>query len=84
MTSASRVLVAYFFDMIPVILLVGLRGSMGAGFNHLNDLVIIETTQGLAKYLLKTIADIKDTGVVIGFDNRHNSLRYSEELGLNR
>ena len=48
---------------------------MGPGFAHMNDLVIIQTSQGLAKYLLKTIPAVKDRGIVIGFDNRHNSAR---------
>ncbi|OQV17026.1 Phosphoglucomutase-2 [Hypsibius exemplaris] len=56
----------------------GLRGSMGPGFAHMNDLVIIQTSQGLAKYLLQSIPTIKDSGVVIGFDNRHNSARFAQ------
>ncbi|XP_055336098.1 phosphopentomutase-like [Paramacrobiotus metropolitanus] len=56
----------------------GLRGSMSAGFNHMNDLVIIQTTQGMVKYLLKTKPEIQKHGVVIGFDNRHNSDRFAK------
>ena len=29
----------------------GLRGPMGAGYNRMNDLVILQTTQGLVKYI---------------------------------
>ena len=29
----------------------GLRGQMGAGYNCMNDLVILQTTQGLVKYI---------------------------------
>lgn len=35
----------------------GLRGPMGAGFNHMNDLVILQTSQGLAKYIEKVQGD---------------------------
>ena len=30
----------------------GLRGAMGPGYNKMNDLVILQTTQGIAKYLI--------------------------------
>ena len=30
----------------------GLRGPMGPGYNKMNDLVIIQTTQGIARYLV--------------------------------
>lgn len=53
----------------------GLRGVMGEGFACMNDLVIVQTSQGLAKYLLKTLPGAKTKGIVIGFDGRHNSAR---------
>ncbi|GAV02903.1 hypothetical protein RvY_13408 [Ramazzottius varieornatus] len=56
----------------------GLRGSMGPGFAHMNDLVIVQTTQGLVKYLLSVSAGVKKQGVVIGYDNRHNSERFAQ------
>ncbi|XP_022657809.1 phosphoglucomutase-2-like isoform X1 [Varroa destructor] len=55
----------------------GLRGVMGEGFACMNDLVIVQTSQGLAKYLLKTLPDAKTKGIVIGFDGRHNSARFA-------
>lgn len=33
----------------------GLRAPMGPGTSSMNDLVVIQTTQGLSNYLLKTI-----------------------------
>ena len=33
----------------------GLRGPMGPGYLSMNDLVVIQTTQGLLKFLLKKI-----------------------------
>jgi hypothetical protein len=35
----------------------GLRGPMGAGYNCMNYLVIIQTTQGVIDYLRETLGD---------------------------
>ncbi|XP_060903307.1 glucose 1,6-bisphosphate synthase [Labrus mixtus] len=48
----------------------GLRAPMGAGFNRINDLTIIQSTQGLYSYLSRCFADFSSRGVVIGFDTR--------------
>ncbi|CAN0525746.1 unnamed protein product, partial [Laminaria digitata] len=49
----------------------GLRGAMGAGFCRINDLVVIQTTQGLCRYLEKEGGEaFKARGVVIGRDHR--------------
>ncbi|CAG2112316.1 unnamed protein product [Medioppia subpectinata] len=56
----------------------GIRGQMVAGFAGMNDLVLIQTSQGLAKYLLQMDGSAKDKGVVIGYDGRHNSLRFAQ------
>lgn len=56
----------------------GIRGRMGAGYEAMNDLVLIQTSQGLAKYLLEVDESAKDKGVVIGFDGRHNSTRFAQ------
>lgn len=50
---------------------------MEPGFNGLNDLVIIQTSQGLAKYLVELKASGKQS-VVIGYDGRYNSLRFAK------
>lgn len=55
----------------------GLRARMGAGYSMMNDLTIIQTAQGLVKYLLKICPKVKEKGVVIGFDGRHNSYRFA-------
>lgn len=57
----------------------GIRGPMGPGFGQMNDLVIIQTSQGLASYLLslEPTNHIKDRGVLIGHDARHNSDRFA-------
>ncbi|KAM9820291.1 glucose 1,6-bisphosphate synthase [Neosynchiropus ocellatus] len=48
----------------------GLRAPMGAGFNRINDLTVIQSTQGLYSYLQRTQPDLASKGVVVGFDNR--------------
>ncbi|KAM9853324.1 glucose 1,6-bisphosphate synthase [Aulostomus maculatus] len=48
----------------------GLRAPMGAGFNRINDLTIIQSTQGLYSYLLRCVPDLSSRGVVVGFDTR--------------
>ncbi|XP_047126034.1 phosphopentomutase isoform X2 [Hydra vulgaris] len=55
----------------------GLRGAMGAGFSRMNDLTIIQTTQGLHQYLTKEFVSLKNDGVVIGHDARHGSHRFA-------
>lgn len=56
----------------------GLRGRMEAGFSRMNSLTVIQASQGLAEYLLKTNLDIKTQGVVIGRDARHNSDKFAK------
>ncbi|CAC5362470.1 PGM2 [Mytilus coruscus] len=55
----------------------GLRTRMAAGFSMMNDLTIIQTTQGLCQYLLKNCPSVKSKGVVVGYDGRHNSERFA-------
>ncbi|KAK3099451.1 hypothetical protein FSP39_004554 [Pinctada imbricata] len=55
----------------------GLRARMGAGYSQMNDLTIIQTTQGLTKYLLDTNDNVQRQGVVVGYDGRHNSERFA-------
>uniref|UniRef100_A0A2M3Z383 Putative phosphoglucomutase/phosphomannomutase n=1 Tax=Anopheles braziliensis TaxID=58242 RepID=A0A2M3Z383_9DIPT len=58
----------------------GLRGVMQGGFNAMNDLVVIQSAQGLAKYLLKCYptAEERSRGIVLGYDGRYNSKRFAE------
>ncbi|CAI9586136.1 unnamed protein product [Staurois parvus] len=48
----------------------GLRAAMGPGVSQMNDLTIIQTTQGFCRYLEKNIGNLKERGVVIGYDAR--------------
>ncbi|KAG5676830.1 hypothetical protein PVAND_006637 [Polypedilum vanderplanki] len=58
----------------------GLRGKMQAGFSFMNDLVIVQTGQGLVTYIKKCFPNKVDQqrGVVISYDGRYNSRRFAE------
>ncbi|KAF8567178.1 hypothetical protein P879_04659 [Paragonimus westermani] len=55
----------------------GLRASMGPGNSQMNDLTIIQTTQGLLKYASLQFKDLKNKGIVVGFDGRYNSKKWA-------
>mmetsp|Transcript_25566 Transcript_25566/g.35277 ORF Transcript_25566/g.35277 Transcript_25566/m.35277 type:complete len:745 (+) Transcript_25566:207-2441(+) len=57
----------------------GLRGRMGVGFNRMNDLTVVQATQGLWIYLAEELGEgsAAAKGVVIGFDARHNSEKFA-------
>lgn len=53
----------------------GLRAKMEAGFSRLNEVTVLQASQGLAKY-----AQLTNPGpylVVVGHDHRHNSQNYA-------
>lgn len=54
----------------------GLRGRMGPGYSQMNDLVVIQTAQGILRYL-ETL-NISTKGIMIGYDGRYNSKRFAE------
>ncbi|XP_055375651.1 glucose 1,6-bisphosphate synthase [Condylostylus longicornis] len=57
----------------------GLRGRMQAGFNSMNDLVIIQTAQGLCDYVKRIFEkDELNKGIIFGYDGRYNSKRFAE------
>ncbi|KIM87657.1 hypothetical protein PILCRDRAFT_773278 [Piloderma croceum F 1598] len=56
----------------------GLRGKMEAGWSGMNDLIIIQASQGLCAYVLANVRDASTRGVVIGHDHRYNSERWSK------
>lgn len=58
----------------------GLRALMGAGYCHMNDLTIIQTTQGLLKYATQQFPDLKSVGIIVGYDARHNSKKWASYL----
>jgi len=56
----------------------GLRARMEAGFSRMNRLTVMQTSQGLAEYLLDNVRGSKEAGIVIGYDGRHNSRTFAE------
>lgn len=52
----------------------GLRSSMESGFAHMNDVTILQASQGLVTYILAN----HGSSLVIGYDHRHHSQRFAE------
>lgn len=52
----------------------------GPGYNAMNDLVVIQSAQGLAKYVSKCFPNPEQqaSGIVFGYDGRHNSKRFAQ------
>jgi len=49
----------------------GLRAPMGAGYTRMNGLTLLQTSQGLARYLIECFGEAaKERGIVIGYDHR--------------
>lgn len=48
----------------------GMRGIMGVGTNKMNEIVIAKATLGFGRYLLSSVENAKEKGVVIAHDNR--------------
>ncbi|KAL0569810.1 hypothetical protein V5O48_012155 [Marasmius crinis-equi] len=42
------------------------------------DLIIIQASQGLCRYVMENVQDARSRGVVIGHDHRHNSERWAK------
>ncbi|EFP79096.2 uncharacterized protein PGTG_05417 [Puccinia graminis f. sp. tritici CRL 75-36-700-3] len=55
----------------------GLRAHMSAGFSRMNDVTVIQASQGLAAYLIKDIPNATQKGIIVGHDHRHNSHRFA-------
>lgn len=59
----------------------GLRSSMTAGFAHMNDVTVLQASQGLISYLQeKRHNEGDEVSIVVGYDHRHNSQRFAELL----
>uniref|UniRef100_A0A6M2DLH5 Putative phosphoglucomutase/phosphomannomutase n=1 Tax=Xenopsylla cheopis TaxID=163159 RepID=A0A6M2DLH5_XENCH len=57
----------------------GLRGPMQPGPGGINELIVLQTAQGLLRYAAECLGDqLYKKGIVIGFDGRHNSARFAE------
>ena len=62
----------------------GLRAEVGPGTSRLNDLVIIQTAQGLCLYAEQALgaAAAKKRGIVLGFDHRARGALNSKRFAL--
>lgn len=47
---------------------------MAGGFSCMNDLIVLQTTQGVCAHLLNTVPDAPSRGVVIGFVSFYNGI----------
>lgn len=57
----------------------GMRGIIGAGTNRMNIYTIRKAVYGYAKFLLEYYDNVASRGVVIAYDNRHNSQVFAKE-----
>lgn len=55
----------------------GLRAKMGPGYSQMNDLTIIQTSQGLLKYSSQQFSNLNEMGIIIGYDARYNSRKWA-------
>lgn len=56
---------------------------MGPGFKRMNDLVVIQSAQGLLHFMLSVFGDsLKSSGIIIGYDGRHNSKRWWNRINF--
>ena len=56
----------------------GLRGIMGVGTNRINLYTVQMATEGVARKIKKNRNESLATGVVIGYDSRHNSFEFAK------
>ncbi|MFD2044362.1 phospho-sugar mutase [Ornithinibacillus salinisoli] len=57
----------------------GMRGVLGPGTNRMNIYTVRKAVNGLAKYLLENVVNVKDRGVVIAYDSRYMSKEFAVE-----
>ncbi|MUK90697.1 phospho-sugar mutase [Ornithinibacillus sp. L9] len=57
----------------------GMRGVLGPGTNRMNIYTVRKAVNGLAKYLLDNVVNVKDRGVVIAYDSRYMSQEFAVE-----
>ena len=56
----------------------GLRAKMGSGFALMNELTVIQATQGLIRHIQETFKETRESlSVVIGFDARQQSKQFA-------
>jgi phosphomannomutase len=58
----------------------GLRGLIGAGHHRMNRRVVARTTAALCSYLAARFPDARARGICLGFDGRHQSRAFADEV----
>ncbi|WP_423789359.1 phospho-sugar mutase [Limosilactobacillus mucosae] len=57
----------------------GMRGLMGPGINRMNVYTVCQATEGLAQFMDTLGDEIKQRGVAISYDSRHNSRLFAHD-----
>ncbi len=57
----------------------GLRGEMGPGPNRMNHSTVRRAAYAFARHLIQEDTNVKELGIVIGFDARHGSQEFATE-----
>lgn len=57
----------------------GIRGVMDIGTNRMNSYMTRWASQAYAQYILKYKSELKDKGIAIAYDSRHNSEIFMKE-----
>ncbi|KAL5533276.1 hypothetical protein ACEPAF_5052 [Sanghuangporus sanghuang] len=60
----------------------GLRGRMEAGWARMNDLIVIQASQGLCSYVFREIPNAASRGIVVGHDHRHHSEEWARLVAM--
>lgn len=58
----------------------GMRGLMGPGINRMNVYTVRQATEGLAQFMDTLGDEIKQRGVAISYDSRHNSCLFAHDV----
>lgn len=56
----------------------GLRAAMAPGYHNINELVILQASQGLCAWVEEKVENAASRGIIIGYDGRHNSRAYAD------
>ena len=58
----------------------GLRGLMGPGTARMNRATVLRATEGFVRYLMASIPDARQRGLVVGRDGRHRSDTFQQDV----
>ena len=58
----------------------GLRGAIGPGPNRMNRALVTRVTYAVGQYLMDSLSEAPSRGVVVGYDGRHYSLEFAQDV----